>query len=249
MTVLDRAPLPPVTCTVPKTLKAGKPKNIPKSALQTAGGRFVDELGKAAIAKLKAKLGLNTELHTVDVAAGGTALSTSLSQIQGAITVPQGTTNASRVGNSLRVVLYEQSLRAFASATTAFPFKVRFMVVTARTDSPSVSPSPSAILQFPSDIGSPLYSDIAAHGYQVIFDRTAQLSTVASGQSDGIATMNFAWRPREFHMTWTLGDTTGVQANLEAGGIYVFAMYGDVNGAIVGVPNYVLTSRLQFVDN
>lgn len=245
---LDRALLPIVKCTVPKnnTKSGGSKKSAKKSPLQQAGAKFVDELGRAGITRLKEKLGLNTELHCLDVASGVAVLATTLAQLQGAITVPQGATDTTRVGDSIRIVSWEQFLIASTQATTATPTIVRFIGVANRHNAPATTPT--TILKDTTDVMSPLHPQFSQSGLELVFDKSIVLGA-GSAQSDGCQLFEKHWRPSDFHMIWTQGDTTGVQADLVAGGTYVFGMYNATAGAAVAAPKYSITSRLTFVDN
>jgi len=231
-----------------KSKKSTKPK---RSALQSAGAKFVDELGSRAIESLKSKLGLNTELHVVDVSSGATSLGTTLAQLQGAITVPQGNTNQTRLGDSFRVVDYIQNLSFRSNGTTSATAVCRVIGVANRHNAPATTPAPGVILQDPTDVLSPMYAEFADSGLEVIFDWT----DVVSAQSlqidvDAVKYKKYHWRPSDFHVSYTQGDTTGVQADLVQGGMYVYAMYGlPSNGTITAVPRVTITSRLTFVDN
>jgi len=220
-----------------------------QSSLQRAGSVFVDELGKSAINKLKAKLGLNTELHVVDVPSGSSVLGATLGQIQGAITVPQGTTNATRVGDSIRVVSWEQYISVRQNTTNATPQRARFIGFYNRHNAPATSPvAATQILADATDANSPIAAEFAQAGYQLVFDEVVDLAA-GTGLTLGVqGSFRKIWRPQDVHMTWTQGDTTGVQANLVEGGLYVYAFRQDL-GTALAAPTYYITSRLTFVDN
>jgi len=227
-----------------------KSKNPPKSELQKAGAALIDQLGKRGIDALKAKLGLNTELHVVDVAASSATLGTTLAQIQGAITVAQGNTNTTRVGDSFRCVSYEQRVAAWSQATTAATTLVRFIAVANRSNAPATSPSVGVILQDPTDVLSPYDASFPDSGLQIVFDQTVTVTAQTKQiDSDAVVFFKKVWRPQDFHVVYTQGDTTGVQADLIQGGIYVYAMYGLPSQAAVAAPKWNLTSRVTFVDN
>jgi hypothetical protein len=230
--------------------KSKKKSATKHSPLQAAGAKFVDALGSRAIDALKSKLGLNTELHCVDVSAGSATLGTTLAQIQGAITIAQGTSNTTRVGDSVRVVSYEQRLAAWSQATTAGSCLVRFIGVANRNNAPATSPSVGIILQDPTDPLSPYDASFAQSGLEIIFDKTITVSgQVKNTDKNAIVASRQIWHPQDYHITFTQADTTGVQADLVAGGMYVYAMYGLPSQAMVAAPKYNITSRVTFVDN
>ncbi len=231
--------------------RAKERKKLPKpvqSSLARAGSVFVDELGKSAINKLKQKLGLNTEVHSVYVASGSGTMGTTLAAIQGAITVPQGATNYQRVGESLRVVTYEQYIRVWQDVSNTRNQVVRLICVYNRNNLPSTTPAASAILEDPVDPMSPINHEFYDQGFQLVFDEKILLSPGTSFTEGAAALYQKIWRPENVHMTWLAGDTTGVQANLTQGGIYVYALYEDLTTGIAP-PRFRITSRLTFVDN
>jgi hypothetical protein len=229
--------LPPVIRSAPKN-QSNKGKTQ-KSALQVAGGKFVDALGAAAIKKLKVKLGLNTETKYVDTAGTTTATGTLVKRIASP-TIAQGLTVNTRSGNSVRITRCDLRIWLQVPAATTTPSALRLIVVRHReADEAAVA----EILQSTTDISSPIANTAVSRGVQLLMDKVYTLGTTAGGPSS--LYINKSFSSPDWQMIWQNSDTTGVPTNLLEGAISVFWMVADASTA----PVLTSTMRSWFVDN
>jgi len=228
--------------------KTGRGKTQQKSPLRKAGGQFLDHLGKAAVDKLKVKLGLNTETKYLYDAIGGSVLTNVLSAAMVLPVIPQGVTPVTRVGSSLRITKLRYNYSISAASTTTGAVAVR-IIFAYRNIAPGASITAANLLQTTSDSNS-LYAYgflTKTLGIRILSDR---LHYVGVPSSDiGTVCDSFSWAPETFEVEYNLGDTTGVVANVLRGDIVMMVMYGAVAGTLGTAPSIAVDRVTEFVDN
>jgi hypothetical protein len=212
-------------------------KSSRKSPLQKAGAQFIDHLGRAAVERLKGKLGLNTELHQFNDGVGSTGFTTSCLHYMGPPIIPQGTTNSTRVGASIRVTRMRIAIGLAPAATQASSCVCRVIGIVRRLYN-GVDLTPAQLQSVPSNVLSAQAPDFPRLGGQILFDKSI---TVGVSTSDvGSTSFVHEFEPRDYHMLWDEADTTGANANLIQGEVAIFAYQGLNDGTIVAAPTITI---------
>lgn len=220
--------------------QARKGKKVQKSPWQQHGGALFDSMSKAALERLKAKLGLNTELNYADANGTTTATSTLASRIT-MPTIPQGVGVGSRVGASLRIAKLQLRIHVAPAATMSADTSVRFLLVRNRD---AGNAQVSNILQTTTLFSSPLNSELEALNIDVLDDWIAQCGTVTSGT--GNIDIVRTYTRDDWHVNYDVTDTSGAVANIIGGAMSLYWYVDQVNTL---APVFTSTMRYWYVDN
>jgi len=225
----------------------------PRSALQNAGAKFYDELGNRALATLKKRLGLNTENHRFYDTVSPSALPAStsgLTQIASPPIIPQGNTNSTRVGDSIRVekMIWRLGVSTTTGATSAT--RARFICVYRKLSQGagmSGFVTAAQILNQVQAFDGPYSPNLASDGITVLWDKTIDLGLYSSD----ICTHTLMIPVPGHHMKWTAADTTGALANLCESEVTLWAFYDNATGGggLAADYNYQWFRETEFVDN
>jgi len=233
----------------PKRRAAARRKVAPKrgkwSPRTATGSEVVSALGGYALAKLKAKLGLNTETKYVDTVETNIGTSSTCGTLAYALTIPQGTTNATRAGASCRLTSYTMVMRVVANTAALVNTLVRVIMVRWK-DSRGASITATSLLDDSTRITS-LYNlggTANAIGYTVLYDETFPINIDNVDGAQKVIT--FKYTPLSHHLLWTDADTTGVIGNLQDGLIRGYIMTSETGA---NTPNYWSDTRVEYVDN
>lgn len=220
-------------------------RSTKKSPLNLAAGKFVDHLGAAAVKKLKEKLGLNTELHrfydnlTI-------APTTTLTVWMPPPVIAQGTTNATRVGDSCRVTSNKHKIVLSNQSTTACVVFFR-LIATYRHEGYYGTPiDVNDVLQTTGAISSFHSPNLSGNDIRILYDKTIGLESQVTGVCRKYVEVDFALS--EQHLEWQISDTTGANSALNAGAIEWCVMYGSL-GTVTGAPAVLIQRCVEFVDN
>lgn len=217
-------------------------RRAPRSSF---GSAALSALKGFALAKLKSKLGLNTEKKWLDTIETNVGTNSTCVAMAYALTIPQGDTVNARNGQSIRMTGYQCRIRIQANAAATTPCYVRIMFVKFK-DTRGTTPASSDFLDATNRITS-LYDmgDAAASiGYSVLYDRTVPINIYTSDDSTKFLVFNYT--PLSHHLKWDATDTTGNVSSLQDGFIRGFIMTSETG---VNTPNYFADHRVKFVDN
>jgi hypothetical protein len=236
--------------------KQRKPKGPPRTPLQAAGASFVDQLGKAAVEKLKSKLGLNTETKYVDTAAN-LAVTAFLAPFITSLTtaIPQSLTDNGREGSTCRVTRTRIAFKIVNPVGNLLASSsVRVIVMRYRhlpTASVVAATLTADCLEFGGTGGiaallSPDTFDPTFPG-QKVYDKTFVLGLGTGTGALSTAQDVIQLAPQDFHLSWITTDTTGVYAN-SIGDMHV--MYTICDQSTAGnFPVIDAVQRISYVDN
>jgi len=232
-----------------------KPKAAAQPTWRQHAGKLVDIGGKAGLTKLKKALGLNTEDHRFydisnaavvpGVAAGwATAGLTGLPPV-----IVQGATNATRVGDSIRVTRMHWRIGILQGAAQAAATRVRIVGVARKLSEGAgmaASIQNNQVFNTNALLDSQFSPNMVSDGISVFFDRTVTLGT--STAEPAAHTLDVV--KSDFHMVWTQADTTGVLANLCEGEADLWIAYdSNLSGVLASPPTYTICRATEFVDN
>lgn len=223
-----------------------KPTRASKWAPRTAtGSEVVSALGGYALAKLKAKLGLNTETKYVDTVETNVGTSSTCGTLAYALTIPQGSGNGTRDGASCRLTSYVMRMRIIANTAAVVGTLVRVLMVRWK-DSRGASITATSLLDDSTRITSQynLGGTANAIGYTVLYDETVYINIDTTSECQKVLT--FKYTPLQHHLEWTDADTTGVIGNLQDGLIRGYIMTSETGA---NTPNYWSDTRVEYVDN
>lgn len=224
-----------------KKRKAKRPKTWRRYA-----GKALTALSTAAVNQLKSRLGLNTELHTLDKVSTVYTGTGTLAGVAFNISplIPIGDTTYTRTGNSIRMTRFHmRGLIQNGVSNLGVGTEARLIVVNWGS-TPYVNTNVNDILTVPTDINS-LYTTNPTYPHRVLFDKIYQLGIASNGAEPNQYEFNFDYTPLTHHITWTDGDTTGAVANVLRGVIGVYFMtYGSTVQ-----PQFYPYQRISFVDN
>lgn len=236
-----------------RTLKKKTSKKWPLA--RKAAGAAIGGLANLTLTALKKKLGLNTELHYFDNTPALITVSTTLNNFFDPCVIAQGTTDTTRVGNSVRIdsIDFRFQLKSVATSTQEQDSLIRIIIVN-WGKAPTASRGANFIVAATGNILAPYSITGAAQGVHVIYDKMFCLGADSSmvggtGFSPGSPTSiyeEWVWRPAAHHIQWTQTDTTGVEANAVSGWIGVWMM---VDGNAGSGPAANCWARVRFVDN
>lgn len=215
-----------------------KRKYAPKRSV-SYGAQAINMIKGYALAKLKQKLGLNTEQKYVDNSGVVTCTGTLALKIQPPVIV-QGSAVDERNGAGVRITKVEQRLSILADAAATNGCNLR--VITVR-HLHGGNPSVADILQQPSDITSQLHNNLKANHIELISDRVYPVSTALAGNP--ATYVNNTYSRANWQLEWTDADTTGAVANIINGGISTLMMIDNVTTS----PDITYTQRYWYVDN
>jgi len=171
-----------------------------------------------------------------------TSLATYYSPFTG---VAQGTSDSTRIGDSIEVK--ECAIRATftCGATSTGPTTVRIMVCK-QNQMQAAALTGSAVLQDPTNIRSPKLLD-QQRSFTILKDFTFKLSGFNSGDTSMVHHWNWTYRPKGcHHIKWTQADSTGAIGNMLEGNLQILIMYEQA-GAASG-PTSVVYFRTQWLD-
>lgn len=236
-----------------KRSNKAKPKRSP---LQVAGASFVDQLGKAAVEKLKNKLGLNTEVKSIDYSTTAT-LTNTLANIcnESSNPIAQGVTDSTREGSTCRLVRYELNgcvLNGAANLSTDTMVRIVGVrigpvagnYVSNATTFRSVLANGTAT-GFPEALSPVTIAENQEVKNTVIFDEMFAL-----GPTGTFPTCQFFRRdlhPNELHLEWIASDTAGTNANAIGEHIAFYACASTATAS--NFPRVALSQRVYYVDN
>jgi len=216
-----------------------KRKYAPKRRTASYGAQAISLIKGYALAKLKQKLGLNTETKYVDNSGVVTCTGTLVLKIQPPV-IAQGSAVDERSGAGVRITKVEQRLNILADAAATNGCNVR--VITVR-HLHAGNPNVADILQQPSDITSPLHNNLKANHIELISDRVYPVSYPGAGNP--AVYVNNVYQRANWQLEWTDADTTGAVANMINGGISTHMMIDNVTTS----PDITYTQRYWYVDN
>jgi len=242
-----------------KSRKGKRPPNAPnkksKKTWRQHAGQLVEIGGRAGISKLRKALGLNTEDHQFfdntgagaipGVGAGwATAGTCGLPPV-----IPQGATNQTRVGDSVRVTRMHWRVGIQSGTAQANGTRVRVVGVRRKfSEGAGMTASIQNTQVFANNalLDSQFSPNMKNDGVSVFFDRTFNLGMFSAepiGQTFDVVL-------EDFHMRWTQADTTGVLANLCEGEVGLWIAYdSNLTGVLAAPPAYNVTRVTEFVDN
>jgi len=208
-------------------------------------GKALTLAGTAGLKMLKKKLGLNTENKNYDQtwSQSFTGVASSLIFPFGGIT--QGTTNNTRVGNSIRVT--HMTLKGRIQSNTSDNNVVRCRILAVLQHKVPVAGTTltgAQVLESSSTLVSPYNTDL--QDCKIIYDETFFLRPQIAGASVQIP-WKFKWTPSydEGHVVWTDSDTTGLVGNMLQGIVRVY-IFCDASANYPSTAGYC---RTYFVDN
>lgn len=233
--------------------KKSKAKRTP---LQVAGASFVDHLGKAAVEKLKTKLGLNTETKSIDYSATVTTTNTlAPGWNESSNPIAQGLTDSTREGSTCRVTRYELRGSVVNGAANLSPnTAVRIIGVRFKPSPANFLPNATAMASVLYNAGTGGFPEFNSpvtmpedqnYKNSVIFDEVFAL-----GPTGTFPTVQFfkkSWSPADLHLEWTAADTTGVNANAIGEHIAFYVMASTATAA--NFPQIAISQRVFYVDN
>jgi hypothetical protein len=218
-----------------------------------AGAKFFDELGNRALNALKKRLGLNTENHRFYDTVGVTAFpanTSGLTQIASPPIIPQGTTNATRVGDSIRVenMWWRIGMSSTTAATTGT--RVRLIVAYRKLSQGAGMTgfvTAAQILNQVQAFDGPYSPNLASDGITILEDKTVFIGLYSTDTAAHTLHLHVPGH----HMRWTAADTTGALANLCESEVTLWAFYDDATngGSVSASYNYEWFRETEFVDN
>lgn len=213
-------------------------KKRARKASTAYGTLALNALKGYALAKLKQKLGLNTEEKHADTNSTTTATGTLASRIASP-TIPQGDSDSTRTGSQIRITRVDTRI-VITPATAGTPTACRIIQI--RHLQPT-APGLGNILEDTTRITSPLNEQIHNYGIQVLKDITVPVNNVTGG---GSTIVEWTHRGLSDHMVWAETDTTGLPSGTIKGLIATYWML-DANFSVA--PVFEGTSRYWYVDN
>lgn len=221
-----------------------RPYRKPRTA-QSLGSTALSMLKGYALAKLKSRLGLNTEKHWLDTIETNTATSSTMGTMSYPLTIPIGDTVNTRTGSTCRLVSYNCRIRVQANTAATAPTFVRVMFVSFK-DTRGTSYGASTFLDNNQRITS-LYNmgdAVSSVGYKVLLDQTFPIGNSDADNAQKL--INFVYKPLNHHLKWDSADTTGVAADLLTGFVRGYIMTSETGA---NTPNYWADHRVKWVDN
>lgn len=197
-------------------------------------------MSKAALDRLKSKLGLNTESNYID-ATGSTTSTATLSSRIAHPTIPQGSGVGQRVGSSLRLTRLDLRINIANVAAMTSDTSVRILVVRNKANGGA---QPADILQTTTNFASPIHHLFKEHELVLLWDEIVTVGTATSGM--GPVNIVRSFTGENWHVQFDDTDTSGVLANVVEGAISVFWMLDYVSGA---APVFNSICRYHYVDN
>jgi hypothetical protein len=235
---------------------SNKKQKAKRTPLQVAGASFVDQLGKAAVNKLKDKLGLNTEVKSVDYSTS-VATTNTLAVLSSDASNPiaQGTTDSTRNGSTVRVTRFEMNGCVVNGAANLDPNSmVRVLGVRFRPTPGAFTSSANALASvlynagvtgFPELLSPTTIPQDQAYKNDIIFDESFALGATGTFPTGQFFRRDY--RPEDLHLEWTAADTTGSTANSIGERIVWYAVCSQATAS--NFPIIKLSQRLYFVDN
>lgn len=221
-----------------------KDKNKKKQGVnwRKPAGKAVDAMGQAAIERLKIRLGLNTETKTFFDNYPTTALSAASGVKLDPPAIPEGSTNLTRDGSSIRVT--RTMIRGVIRPNSVDTGCRLCRVVAVRDDRPNGTVvTPAVIFNNTSAIDSCYSADLATSGITVLYDKTFQVGPLIQALSNAHFVIEDLYS--NHHMVWKSADTAGTSTNLLQGGISVLA-FEDAGSNFAQIELHRVT---EFVDN
>lgn len=231
-----------------KKAKAAKPWHA--SVWAKSAKNLIAELttGTALIA-LKSKLGLNTEAKYNTIATTTFTPTTTLVKAFDNLTnaaIAQDDTAQGRDGLSVRMTKWH--VHGSIDNTLSNLLTTRFRIIICRYKGYMLGGSAilvADVLERTTDINSPHLIDKTAP-ISYLYDKTFNIDPVAAGGKQQF-NFNFTYAPKNHHLRWTVGDTTGVVGDLLEGLISVFIMADGFTAS--NAPTLNIARELYWVDN
>ena len=236
--------------------KSQRKQQAKRSPLQVATASFIDHMGKAAIDRLKGRLGLNTETKSIDYSTSATLTNTlSVLCTETSNPIAQGSTDSTRDGSTLRVSRYELRGCVVNGGANLDPntmvriIGVRFKPVPGNFVSNATAYSSvlynGTVGGFPELLSPHTLMQDQAYKNEVIFDESFALGgtgTFPTGQF-----FSKLWNPSDLHLEYTAADTTGTLANSIGEHIAFYGLASQATAA--NFPVVELSQRVYWVDN
>jgi len=228
--------------------RKGKDKKKKKTPMQQAGANFVDQLGKYAIDKLKYRLGLNTELKYVDFSSQvNTTAATWASVLNICDTpIPQGLTDNTREGASVRVVRYSVGIQVQNGAANLITTTAVRLVGTRWERIPgSLLPNTGDVIEAGALLSAPTHDPVYKN--RIFYDKIFTLGATNNGADPNLYNDSVAFNTPDFHLTWTTADTAGTTAN-SIGEFITWQSFASGFTAS-NPPTIAVYQRVEYVDN
>jgi len=219
-------------------------------------GKLVDIGGRSGIEGLKKRLGLNTEDHifqdatTLAVIPGVGAGWAAAGTAGAPPIIPQGNTNQTRVGDSIRVTRMYWRVGITSNVLQTVGTRVR-VVGTVRRYSEGAGMSSAvpntSVFTSTGLLDSQFSPNMKNDGIRVFYDRTV---TIAAPGVDNVG-HTLEIELNDIHMRWTQADSSGVLANLCENEMTLWISYDSNASGGLGAdsPQYNVTRTTEFVDN
>jgi hypothetical protein len=233
-----------------------KKSKVKRSPLQVAGASFVDQLGKAAVEKLKTKLGLNTEVKSIDYSTAKTTTNTlSLALHTMSNPIAQGNTDSTRSGSTVRVSHFEVRGCVLNGAANIDPnAMVRVIGVRWRPingNALSVADAYTSILYngtvtgFPELLSPRTLPQDQKQKCEVFFDELFALGATGTFPTGQFFSKIFD--PVDLHLEWTAADTAGTLTNSIGENLAFYVVASQATAS--NFPVVQFSQRVYYVDN
>lgn len=222
--------------TFSETPSSRKPRRKKYSKKGKGGKSSIKKLVKQSLKELNVD---TPEVKIFDTISSPTNITTTSTTMTSGMIIPQGLTDLSRIGKSIKIVRYTFRMTIYPDPSATDPGEVRMIWIRQAFPNQAVQ-TPSGTLQTVTNIHSPFQFDTS--GYQVLMDRTYSFPLATMENKYLVVSLPFVNGKR---YEWTEGDTTGTVANTVKGYIRGFIMYNGFGGT---APSYDLYQRVYFVD-
>lgn len=157
----------------------------------------------------------------------GTTLATQFNPLEG--TIPQGTTDSTRIGSRIEIKRIQMKFKFSALAASTGPCQIRFIFLKVG-DMAGTNPGSGSVLISPGNIRSMyLQENDQTRAFTIIKDKTFKLSAVSSGDQTITKEWSWTYKPKGCHsVEWLTSDTTGSLANMTKGNFLGYIMYESV---------------------
>lgn len=234
---------------LPLKRKAKARKPAAATNWRTTASTVVSALTGAALIALKSKLGLNTESKYNTIATTTFTPTTTLVKAFDNLTnaaIAQDDTAQGRDGLSVRMTKWK--VHGSIDNTLSNLLTTRFRIIICRYKGYMLGGSAilvADVLERTTDINSPHLIDKTAP-ISYLYDKTVNIDPVAAGGKQQF-NFDFTYTPKNHHLRWTVGDTTGVVGDLLEGLISVFIMADGFTAS--NAPTLNIARELYWVDN
>jgi hypothetical protein len=233
--------------------KKAKAKRTP---LQVASASFVDQLGKAAVDKLKTKLGLNTEVKSIDYSTSA-ALTSTLAMLttESSNPITQGDSDSQREGSTCRVTRFDIRGCVVNGAANLDPNTMVRIVGVRFTPVPgnfvSNATAFASVLAnggaggFPELLSPTTLRQDQSYKNTVIFDESFALGPTGTFPTGQFFRKDY--HPDDLHLEWIASDTAGTLTNAIGEHIVFYGLASQATAS--NFPVVKLSQRVYYVDN